>query len=401
MATPQTQDAFTRVMAPAFDDRISIPMGTGFQAFFGNPASGGKTLFSGDAGVVDIDIIRGNEKIAALIPRGTVSRPLGSLQSNTQDGKFSTFSRKYPLSEEEGDIDSNMILQRKAGEQPFARSTRVERMRVHGFNIITEHVRRIIRMCEVLAAQSVLTGVQDAIIGTSNADLQYDFHRNAANIITVGTAWSNVAAPIFGDLDNAAGKVRQNGKIPADMVVFGSTAMAGFRKNTQVLAEADNSGYQVVQVSDMGPVPPRFNRFIAGGFVPQGNITTPEGHKLWLFTYTDGGYENSAGTFVNFIGVDQVLITSSEARCDRYFGPPERLPITSMDRELYLETFGISLDIPPAGMVRSEGGIIEPQMFHADAYTSADRKRITVRTQAAPIFATTQTDAFVTLDTTP
>jgi len=35
-------------------------------------------------------------------------------------------------------------------------------------------------------------------------------------------------------------------------------------------------------------------------------------------------------------------------------------------------------------------------MFYCDAYPSGDKKKVTIRTQSAPIFATTQTDAFLT-----
>jgi hypothetical protein len=44
-----------------------------------------------------------------------------------------------------------------------------------------------------------------------------------------------------------------------------------------------------------------------------------------------------------------------------------------------------------------KGGIVNPAMFYNDAYQAEDGKKIAVRTQTAPIFATTQTDAFVTL----
>jgi len=38
---------------------------------------------------------------------------------------------------------------------------------------------------------------------------------------------------------------------------------------------------------------------------------------------------------------------------------------------------------------------------YVDAYPAVGNKRISIRTQSAPIFATTQTDAIVTLTTTP
>lgn len=400
MSTPATQDLFTRFMADVFDDRENMPVSTALQAFFGNPAAGGRTIFSPDANVVDIDIVRGNERIAALIPRGTVSRPLGSLQKNLQDGKFSAFSRKYPLAEEEGDINGDMILNRIPGEQPFETGTRVGRMRYHALQIHLESVRRIVRMNEVLASQSLLTGKQDAIIGTTNTDLQYDFRRNSTHTVPVGTAWSNVAADALGDIDGICKKIRANGKTTPNIMVFGDTAFSNFIKNTTVKEQADNRRFELIEVTTGNPVPPEFERYVAGGLIPRGRLRTPEGFTLWMFTYIDG-FEDSAGTFTKFVADDKVLIGSTRARCDRYFGPPERLPIGRSDRELYMEYFGFNLDSPPMPMIQSAGGVIDPNMFYSDAYKSGDRKKITVRTQAAPIFATTHTDAFGVLDVDP
>lgn len=397
----QAQDIFTRFFVEAFDDREKFPGTTGFQAFFGDPANGSRTVFAPDSLVVDIDIVRGNEKTAKLITRGEVTRPLGATQKNMLDGKFSSFSRKYPLALDEGDITAGMLLQRAAGELPYSSDMKIDRLRKYARDFAMESARRHIRMFELLAAQSILTGVQDAIIGTANADLKYDFERNAANTITVGTAWSNVAAPVLSDLDGGALKIRTNGKATADMAVMGATALVGFKKNTQVLAEANNRGYSTVMVGTDNPVPAKFNRFIAGGMTPQAQVTTPEGRELWIFSYVNGGYTNDAGAFTSFLGADQVLIADSEVRRDRYFGPPEYLPMLSADNELYEEYFGFAAGAPPVPITKSTGNVIDPNMFHYDAYRSQDRSRVTMRVQSAPIFAPTWVDATALLDTTP
>ena len=85
------------------------------------------------------------------------------------------------------------------------------------------------------------------------------------------------------------------------------------------------------------------------------------------------------------------------AKTERLFGPSERLPLVSTDMAMYAEYFGFSpmaAPMPP----RIEGsGIVTGDMFYCDAYRSNDNKKVTVRTQSAPVFKTTQTDAFVTL----
>lgn len=401
MPTLVPHNLFSRFMAGVFDEKKIIGVSTGFQAFFGNPANGSETIFSPDANQVDIDIIRGNERIAALIPRGSIGRTLGSGQSNVIAERFSSFSRKYPLGEEESDITADMLLNRVAGENPYDRMQRIDRMRYHGAKAHGEMIRRFVRMFEVLAAQSVLTGKQDAIIGTTNTDLQYDFRRNSTHNLTVGTSWAGGSANILGDIDAACAKIRANGKVMPDMMLMGSTAINSFVKDTTVKALADNRRFEFIRVGENNPAPPKFQRFIDGGFIPQGKLRTPTGFELWLFSYLEV-YTNSAGNATKYLADDKVVIASSQARCDRYFGPPENLPMIPMREQLYRDYFGFDPSMPPMPVkMKAAGAIIDPAMFYADAYVASDWKRISMRLQTAPIFVTTMTDAFVVMDTEP
>ena len=402
MYTPVPQDLFSRFMAGAFDEKKIIGVTTGFQAFFGRPENGSETIFSPDANAVDIDIIRGNERLAALIPRGTVSRSLGSTQKNMRSEQMSSFSRKYPLSEEEGDITGDILTNRVAGEDPYAGGvTRMDRLRYHGLKLHHESIRRTVRMFEVLAGQSILTGKQDAIIGTTNTDLQYDFRRNATHTVTVGTSWAGGSADIMGNIDAGCALVRADGKVMPDMLILGSTAMGSLIKDTTVAAVADNRRFELIEVSTNNPVPAKYQRFLDGGFIARGRLRTPAGFDLWMFTYLDV-YTNTAGNPTKYLADDLVVIASSAARCDRFFGPPENLPMIPMREQLYRDYFGfdpMAMPMPPK--LQASGAVIDPAMFYCDAYVSGDWKKITVRTQSAPIFATTMTDAFYVMDTEP
>ena len=64
--TPLGVDAYSRSMVMALNENEIIPTSTGFLSFFGR--GNGKTLFSPDASLVEIDISRGNKKTALLIP---------------------------------------------------------------------------------------------------------------------------------------------------------------------------------------------------------------------------------------------------------------------------------------------------------------------------------------------
>jgi hypothetical protein len=56
------------------------------------------------------------------------------------------------------------------------------------------------------------------------------------------------------------------------------------------------------------------------------------------------------------------------------------------------------MDVPPMPPnIKDPGAVVMPQMFY-DYAVQEDPKKIKLVTQSAPIFATTQTDAFVVLE---
>jgi hypothetical protein len=396
VTTPSNVGVYQRYLSKLFSESLSIGANTGFQSIFGRPETGGETIYSDDAEVIDIDVQRGNKKTAVLVPRGGISRSLGSLQKARGNEKFSSFSRVYPLSIELYDIASGQLNKRLAGEPLYAPQTRSERLRRLAVKGMRETVRRTIDMFEILAAQSALTGKQDAIIGTSDVSLQYDWRRAAANSITVGTKWDATGADIMSNLDAALDKVQQNGHMRGRVAVVGASAMDALIKDSTMQTLSDNRRYELVQISNSVPVPNDLKFMIDNGFDPRGHLATSKGRTVWLFTY-EGGYENSSGTWIPYMPVDQCLIFDPRARCDRYFGPPETLPLDNAMRAFYADRFGLMPDALPTLTDDTKSGIVTANMFYFDAYASADNTVITHRTQSAPIFGTTQVDAFALL----
>ena len=203
---------------------------------------------------------------------------------------------------------------------------------------------------------------------------------------------------IMADLDSTWRVIRENAYVSADGLILGKDAMNAFIADTEVRALADNRRFDLVYVSDKNPVPQKFAWLTRAGFTARGRLLTPEGHELWMFTYDDI-YTNAAGTTVEYMPKGKVLMFWSGVRCDRYFGPPELLPMIPSRRQLYMELFGFSPDSPimPPN-IRGDAGLINPGMFYFDAYAPETWKTVTCRMQAAPIFATTQTDAFAVIE---
>jgi hypothetical protein len=396
--TPLAVDQFSRFMVEMFDEKQIIGVPSVWQSFFGRPEHGSKTVFNPNSKVVEIDIMRGNERIAALIQRGTNSRHVGNLQRNTDTQNYSSFSRVYPLGEEMGDITADQILSRVAGENPYENRNRLDRMRTLAREHHLEHIRRYVRLFEILAGSSLLTGQMPGILGTNNSDLIFDFRRNAAHIITVANAWNGAAADIMGDVDGGCELIRQNGHTTPNVLLLGGDAMDAFIKDTTVQSLADNRRFELIEVSTNNPVPPALAQLVASGAIPRGRLRTPKGYELWLFTYIDV-YTDGNGDPQKYLPEDTAFLAFYGARCDRYFGPPELLPIDSAKAAWYQEIFGFNMMAPPMPPnIKNLGSVVNPAMFYSDAYKAKDDKKITVRTQSAPIYATTMTDAFVTLN---
>jgi hypothetical protein len=391
--TPLTVDLYSRFMADLFNefDMVSVP--TALQQFFGDPRNGSRTLFSPDAEDIDIDIIRADEKLGALVPRGVGGVNLDGEDTLAQ--RYSTFSRVYPLGELEGSIHSNQLTKRLAGENPYDGRDRITRLRILGKQIHDEHMRRFVRMFEYLCSQSLFTGKMPAIIGTVDPDLLYDWRRKSTHIAAVGTAWTNAAADALGDIDDAWDLGRQDAHVNIDMMVTRGNVFEAFLKNTDLIAKADNRRFELVMVNQNLPVPQKLAKFVDAGMTPRGRLLTPRGHEIWMFTYDEGYTVGS--TFTYYIPAGNVLFAYSGARCDRYFGPPDVLPMTPAREAIYREYFGMSTTgAPMPPNIKRTAQTIFPGMFYRDAYGPAEGKSITCRTQCAPIFATTQTDAFVT-----
>jgi hypothetical protein len=200
----------------------------------------------------------------------------------------------------------------------------------------------------------------------------------------------------MGDIDDGCQVIRENGHASPDMMLLGGQAMEVFLQDESIQTLADNRRIELIQVSTNNPVPPKFNKFVEAGFIARGRLRTARGFELWLFTYIDG-YTDASGDFQLYMPEDEVLIANSQARCDRYFGPSETLPMTPQRQALYQEMFGFSPSAPPMPMNIKDPGKIDPRMFYFDAYTESNEKQVTIRTQSAPIFATTMTDMFYTM----
>lgn len=396
--TPIAMDQLTRFFVETLDLTNLRAVPHGMQSFFGNPATGGRTRFVTDAKTLEFDVRDGVQDVTTLVHRGTTGQLLN--KAKLTGGRFTSFNRAFPLGEDEGIVSADQLLERGFGEGVgnLAIATRIDRMRNLSRDLLFEMVRRAIRTQEVLAWQMIRTGKMDTIIGTSNSDEQIDTKRKSANTLTRSGDWATAATDIIGDIDSACDLVIKNGGLTPDAMIVGSLTPKYLEDNTAIKARAavmgaGTSGFDVTWIGENVKVGPQFQRMVDNGFNPIARIRTYKGRTVTVFTY-EGGYVSSS-TFYPFVAEDAAVFFSSQARCDRYFGPAERLPLTAQDRADYAEIFGFMPEATPMPPNVPSSDVIAPAEFYFDARRSQDGKSLILRAQWAPVYVTVDTNAFV------
>ncbi len=276
------------------------------------------------------------------------------------------------------------------GEPVYAPMSKLERQMTLAMEAHSADLKRIIRKMEYSAAESFRTGAQ-----TVNDGEAYDFYRRSTHNINAGTVWSTAAtaSPVT-DLSSAGRLIFRDGnRVPTD-VFFGDGSWDEFLATTEIKALADNR--RIVHfASDMNvSAPAGYEDLVAAGALFQGQIKCGS-WKLNMWTYP-AIYDTDGGTQTQYLPDAEVLVMAKGARYDRYFGPADRLEIA--DDSFFRKMFGIgSMEGTPMEVMNS--GILSSDMFHLDAYSMGNNKAFNIRTQAAPIFATTETDTIVKIAT--
>jgi hypothetical protein len=375
---------YTRVMAPVFTDLESIPVFTLFQTLF----TSGETIIEPDASVIDIDIQRGNKKLAAYIARGTDAINVAEKRSLLE--KFTSDSKEYPLIEEITPITSVMIGKRMPGESVYNPLSKMQKQMALAMKAHREDMKRIIRKMEASAAESFRTGAQTVHGGNA-----YDFYRRATHNANAATVWSDSAnAKPITDLDTAGQLIFRDGNRRPTDVIMSDQSWDEFLKTTQVKDLADSR--RIIHfVADMNmDAPAGYDAWVNAGAIFQGQVKAGSWkYNLWTYPAI---YETDGGTQTQYLPDEEVLVMANGSRYDRYFGPNDRLEIAN--DTFFREMFGIG-DFEGTPPEVQNAGIFSSNMFHMDAYGVDNNKAFNVRTQVAPIFPTTETDTIVKIAT--
>lgn len=388
---------FSRIMVEGIDDRRLIKAPCGGQALFGEPmGNGGQTRYAPDSEVIEFDVRKGNRGISTFVKRGTYSQPIN--KPKHVSGNFTSLARTFPLLLDSGIVTADQLLKRVHSESPYMPLTQWERARRHCGEVFEDIVLDHIYAMEYSAWQMIKTGKMDLVYNTSDANEKIDTKRTATHTFTVSASWATAGTSILGDVDSVCTLGVVDAGRPYDVMVVGSNTPGYIQKNTDILAlagirGAGASGFDLIYFGNNNPVPAKLNYLVGNGYTPICQLKTPMGRVVNVMTY-EGTYVRSGST-TYYVTAKEAVFFHSDAACDRYFGPYEKLPPTQQMVADWNEIFGFSpenISLPP-NLIATDR-VVDPMAFSCDVRRTPDNKAFEVAVQAAPMFVTRDTDSF-------
>jgi Phage major capsid protein E len=252
---------------------------------------------------VDIDIQRGNRKIAAYVS------PLLQGKVVTREG-FETNTYEPPYTKEKMITTAQDFLTRDMGTNVYSGgSTPNQKAQKQLGKDLRSLMTRVDRTEEVQAAEAIQTGIVTAVGDGIQATINFGMLSSHKPVLTGTDKWDDLAnSDPLADLKVWKNLVKKDsGLVPRD-VIMGENAIAYLIRNTTVKSLMDN------------------RRITMGEIKPD---TLPDGVTYWghlneanldVWEYTEWYYDIVAATDLPLIDPDKVIMWSRGARATRHYG---------------------------------------------------------------------------------
>ncbi len=318
---------------------------------------------------VEVDISRSNEDVAIVIDNIATGPRMNSADLYTNK-EF-----EAPIYIEAVPLNVFDLLNRQAGENPFAdvnfQASATARM-LDGMTKVEAKIRRAV---ELQASQVMQTATVDLIDSNGVSRYTIDYSPKATHFPNAAIAWGTGTEDKMQDILDVADVIRADGKVKADMLVFGSEAFQSFIKDEDVRALLDN---RRIAIGGIAPV----SRGDEATF--QGTITIGDYFfEMWTLPsrYTDP----QTGVSTPFMDPAKVVVKASQSRMDGTFGA---IPlVVPPDQRL--------LPFLPGRISNQAGGV---DLF-PNAWVSNDGTNIFASLASRPLMIPVAIDTFGCLDT--
>lgn len=262
-----------------------------------------------DTEEVEIDIVRSEEDVSIVVTDISTGYRMNSADIYTNK------SFKPPIHKEAVTINANTLLERVAGDDPFADVTFQSRLTARVMQALPKPERKIRRAIELQASQVLQTGIVSLTDGAGNVLYTIDYKPKATHFPNAATAWDDENADPIADLENLCDVIREDGLAIADQAIFGADAWNAFRQNASVQALLDN---RRMVLGGVAPVS-RGDGAKFLGFVEAGDCRL----EMWLY---GGRYKDpQTGNSTRFVDPVKVIVRDSAGRMDATFGAIPRI----------------------------------------------------------------------------
>lgn len=319
---------------------------------------------------VELDIQRDDEQVAIVV------KDL-SLPPHSNENTLYTNKRvKPPIYDEEGSISAFDMIQRQAGQNPFANPQYLANAVRQSHTVFRKLENKVRRAIELQASQVLQTGELTLLDQNGVAVYEIDFEPKASHLANATTTWTvGGAGTRLADLSTLATIVRRDGKRTPNRLIFGSTAWDQFLAGADVQNALDS---RRGVLSEVRPEP-RGQGATFQGWIWIGH------YKFEMWTY-DGFYSHpQTGLSTPFIVGTNIIMMSEGGRLDLTYGA---IPMI-MPPDPRLSAF-----IP--GRIASEGRGLD---LTTNAWVTPNNKAVMVSAGTRPLTIPTAIDTFACLST--
>jgi len=308
------------------------------------------TVEVSDTKYVDIDIVKGDERLAPFVAP-VVEGELVEAQGFTTN----TYEPPY-IKPKFMTAAAQLLTERSPGSAIYGGDTPGQRAAAKLTTEIQNGEKMIHRREEWMAAQGLTTGT--ITVSGKGVEQVIDFGMAADHKVTLLTTdrWSDAGSNPIGDIKTWARQISDDGDANADVLILGSGAADALLSHADVKSALDTRRI------DLGFIDPKQ---LAKGVIYHGTIKAT-GVNIDIYEY-NGSYKDAAGDTQRYIATDRVVLTSTQADFRRNYAAIQDL----------------------------EAGLVPLPIF-VKSWEEKDPSGRVVLLQAAPLPAPHQIDAIVT-----
>lgn len=266
------------------------------------------TFFSGpveehNSPTVDLDIYKGQRKVAPYTKSTSKSKPLSRTEYKT--GAFT-----IPYIKVSRSLAAVQTLLRSAGENIYSDRTPLQRAQEQMAKDLMELEESIQRAEELQAAQAIVNA--KIIIKGEEVDAEINLGRDAALAFTNAAAdlWTAGTADIHQQLRAFARLVFSKSGFTPNMMIAGAAALDAFFANTDVQSLLDNRRLNVGSIGTAPSTAPFPGARYYGDFA---------GYEVW--EYHELYLDDADNTEKLLVPTDSIVLASRGMKCVPHYGP--------------------------------------------------------------------------------